>query len=277
MASDRSDATCIKARGWRQGSIFPSSLVSHLREHKILDEQNPGTELFIVVSHDCDVTNSSLEAEPYVDVIRARIISEEKVDGNLLFGKNPRKYQFTGRLGEELNCELSIHEILRLPRGCLRDFDPDGDRQLDAEIRRGICDWIAKRYTRVAFPDAFNERVRPIVSQLRREFKKRGDLLSAIYLVAIDDELDAGNPYEIIVWATMVDEKYEIEEHRTAAQGLVDKIEEAFDSCDGIEVAEAELQSEADVSLSDLRKLKRWDFDDLTLRGEGHSALPPSD
>ena len=277
MASGRSDATRIKERGWRQGSILPASLVSRLRGHGLPAEHNPGSELFIVVSHDCDVTNTDLNAEPYVEVARARIIRKEEIDGNFLWGKNPRIYQFSGQRGQEIHCELSIHDIVSLPREHLQDFDPDGHRQLAPEIRRSICRWIAGRYSRQSFPDAFNERVRPVVTQLRREFKKQGHLLSGIYLVVSDDELDAGEVYKVIVWATMPDEEYEIRDQRALAQQLVDKIEAAFTSCDGVEVGAVELRSEADVSLSDLRKLKRWEFDDLTLRGEPDSALPPSD
>ena len=40
-----------------------------------------------------------------------------------------------------------------------------------------------------------------------------------------------------------------------------------LDDCDGIEVLESSLKSEVDVTLDDLRVLKRWDsVDDLSLR-----------
>ena len=51
-------------------------------------------------------------------------------------------------------------------------------------------------------------------------------------------------------------------------------IEAELDNCDGIDVVQSELRSESQVSLAELRLLKRWDFDDLTLRDDDPDAIP---
>jgi hypothetical protein len=107
--------------------------------------------------------------------------------------------------------------------------------------------------------------------------KSQGHLLESIYVLVSDDELAAGNDYNVIVWVTMRDELYDSPQNRTEAQKLVDELETQLADCSGITVSAVELRSEADVSLSDIRKLKRWDFDDLSLRVGPDASLPPTD
>jgi hypothetical protein len=64
---------------------------------------------------------------------------------------------------------------------------------------------------------------------------------------------------------------------RADAQVHLDSIEAAFGESDDVEVKESVLRSEADISLDELRLLKRWDFDDLTIRGEEPFGLAPED
>lgn len=55
---------------------------------------------------------------------------------------------------------------------------------------------------------------------------------------------------------------------RVAAQAAFDKAVGLLDSCDGIEVVDSTLESEEDMTLDDLRHVRRWDnFDDVSLPG----------
>ena len=51
---------------------------------------------------------------------------------------------------------------------------------------------------------------------------------------------------------------------RTSAQTLLDRVEAIFGTCSGVGDCITELRSEAELSLHDMRTLKRWDFDDLS-------------
>jgi len=62
---------------------------------------------------------------------------------------------------------------------------------------------------------------------------------------------------------------------RTSAQTLLDRVEAIFGTCSGVDVI-TELRSEAELSLHDMRTLKRWDFDDLSLRRGQVQDLPPN-
>ena len=55
---------------------------------------------------------------------------------------------------------------------------------------------------------------------------------------------------------------------------MLGAIEAAFAGCDSVHLKACELRSEADVSVDDLLRLKRWDYDDLTFRIGGSDDFP---
>lgn len=61
---------------------------------------------------------------------------------------------------------------------------------------------------------------------------------------------------------------------RQEAQSVIDLLESELE-CPGIEVKETLLVSEADVSIDDLRFLKRWDYDHLSFRGDTPDEIAP--
>ena len=215
------DVPRIRNNGWRQGSILPAALTLRLREENLLPEA-AAEDLFLVLSHDCDVTHDSLAAEPYCEIVQARSITQERRDGNRFWGKSPRKYQFTDNSsGIDLCFEVSIHDVAKIPRTCLAEVAPDHVRSLTRENTHGICRWISRRYVRASFPDAFNERTGRVLNSFRRSLKSQGHLLESLYVLVSDDELAPGDDYNVIVWVTMRDELYDSPQNRIEAQKLV--------------------------------------------------------
>lgn len=312
MRNDDSAAQQIAGTGWRQGSVLPPSLVERLRDDlqipnaclprttksrwrsfKILrqfwdyfwlrqsrsKELNVKTDLWVVVTQDCDLVHPSFEKEPEVELVRLAALSPESKDGNLHWGDNPRVFQFYDPQSgdDQILFETQIHDRARVHRRYLADSSPDLARTLDPENIKRLCRWISQRYVRAAFPDEFNRRIKQTLDKLEdKKLKKKGDVLSGIYmLLDSDDELTKGEKYGIIVWATMKSGDYEDSEKRRTAQELVDAIEAALSGCDGIEIKDVHLKSEQQVTLDDLRLLKRWDYDSLSLRRESVEELPP--
>jgi len=276
MSSGNDDATQVKCNGWKRGSILPQTLVETLREEG--DEFfNGSNSIFVVVSHDCDVTNNSFTLEPDVEIAKAEPIDGDRRDGNKAWGKSPRIYQLLTKMDDkELLLELNIHHLSKIPRDLLKSEGPDNRGPIDDKAMASIVNWIARRYTRDAFPDAFNERARKAVEPLRKKFKKGGHLLTGVYLLVEDRELGVSETYEIDIWGVMDDDDHEDVSARNEAAKLLNDMEEELALLDGIDVNLSELRREKDVSLSDIRKLKRWDFDDLTIRKGQQSSLPPT-
>jgi hypothetical protein len=63
-----------------------------------------------------------------------------------------------------------------------------------------LVDWIAKRYTRPAFPDAFNERRAGSAKKIGKELKKNGKLITGIFLfISPNEECAAGESYQVVL------------------------------------------------------------------------------
>lgn len=91
-----------------------------------------------------------------------------------------------------------------------------------------------------------------------------------------DVELPNDQTYRLVVWATMKSENYQDEAKREKAQKVVGEIESTLTQCEGIDVDEVMLITEQEITLDQLRLLKRWDFDSLSLAGESVDELPPT-
>jgi len=293
----------IKANNWRQGSILPGRLVQVLDKtgalnmdaenasqaslfsqivppilskcFSISNSASASSGVWVVITHDCDVTNHSLDLEPFVEIVFGELISQQEKDGNKEWGKNSRVLQIASPVGlyEETSfLEFNANTRVAVPRRFLAEFQP-ADSRLPAETVERFRSWFAKRYVRRGFADTFNERTRKAVSKLRKKFKKTGHLVSGVYLLVADDELEGD--YEVIVWVAMRTADYDNSSKRKDANVLMGTIEAELDGCDGVTVLDSELRSEAEISLDDLRLMKRWDFDDLTLRDEPQDTIPP--
>jgi hypothetical protein len=134
-----------------------------------------------------------------------------------------------------------------------------------------LASWISKRYFREAFPNAFEERLRKgeSLEKIREVLKRHGEDLTGIYLLVSNEELPEAEAYEITVKATMGVDAFEVADKRTKCQEAIGAIAGLMRACSGIEVFETEVVPESSVTLDDLHFLKRWDCDDLSLRGDG--------
>ena len=311
MRIDDTDAATVVSNGWRQGSVLPPSLVRDLiAEGQIPDvvvprrqssqswisrlrrpwtraaiqrlaakHLNPDSDLWMVISQDCDLLQYNWEKEPFAEIIRVRPAAGGKLPQP--WGQNPREMQFTnppnGKSPQIYVC--SIHDRVRIDRSYLTQGKPDSEREIDPENVRRVCRWISRRYVRAAFPDQFNERAKAVLDRLaerKSDLDKHGELLTGVYIWVEDVELPIESPYTIIVWAAVRPRSFDDPDQRREAQKLLDQLEQSLAGCQGIEISECILKSEQEITLDHLRFMKRWDFDVLSLRPRRkNDPLPP--
>ena len=175
----------IRQNGWRQGCVLPKPLVELLVAEQSL-QAIAENEFYIVISHDCDVTNRSLEVEASVELLKGKLLLPKEKDGHRAWGKNPRFYQLEcdSSAGKGI-CQFFIHDRANIPRKCLATVGPDDTLVLDRDDIRALALWLARRYVRSAFPDEFVERTRPATARLRKKLRKLGDLLTAVFIVVV--------------------------------------------------------------------------------------------
>lgn len=222
----------------------------------------------ILLSHSCDIVQSSYDAEPYVEFFVARPASE--LDGTKTNGKNPRFLQlhFVVSGGENLY-EINVHEKYRDQRSILERGTPDSSCRISRGDIQIMGRWAGKRYHRPAFPTAFDKRAALSKKKFKRAFEQYGARVTGTFIFFESDlELADSEPYRIIVRVVAPRAVLEDESEERTLSKLVEKLWEAFGGCSGIEVKELKLDSEAEFSLEDWKTGKFWDWEYLSISEE---------
>ncbi len=104
---------------WRQGSVLAPR---DFQAVGLTNETN--ANLAIAISHDCDIANDNLDAEPAVEFIFARIIKPH--NGNYTYGKNPRilHLDYTHD-GKQVFLELLASKKVRVQKNVIESIQPD--------------------------------------------------------------------------------------------------------------------------------------------------------
>jgi len=199
------------------------------------------------------------------ELVVGRRLPEERADGNLFYGKNPRRLQMRIEREEGKGLyELSIHERISAPRSFLAEAQDQPSGELSAIDLEVFRRWLGRRYYRSALPTEFNERCRPAQNSVAEKLKKHGELLTAVYLQIDprDEDLDPGEPYRVYAHLTVLPETADSPELLARALAAQSFFEKAFAKCEGIELLGVQVISEADFSLRDVRLCVRWDHSD---------------
>lgn len=261
----------IKTNGWRQGSVLQNDLAERLAKPRFPDWRG-AQHRAVVLSQDCDVVSGSYELEPTVELIRATVTSDP--DKAIRHGRNPRRLQIEDPAGALL--DFSIHDRWTVPRSELESSAPSGEPSVEGDSLHILAEWVAKRYTRAAFPDAFNDRTRSANKKIHQELKKNGELITGLFLaISPDDECLSAQSYEVALRVTATQETLGPKTAELALLKTTQRIAEALRTCQGIEVVDYALVSESAFPLADLQFYRRWDWDFRTYSGEPGGTIVP--
>ncbi len=250
----------VREAGWTQGSVL--RIDGDVGVHGLEDG-----DAWMVVSHPCEVVSASLERDPTVQLIKLHVV--DVLDGNLTFGKNPRRLQM--ELGTE-RIEVRVAEILTLNRTILTRTTPD--LTIAEPQRRMLASWLAARYARPAFADEFNRRLEPARRGIEKILKATGKHISGIYVATTLEELPTGTPYRVAMAFTMTADDFDIPEVFAEVSSAGDEVAALIGSADGINLASLKTVSERDVSLAHLRIYARWDYESLSHRDSDEAVFP---
>jgi len=222
----------------------------------------------VVMTQTCDLLQGDLEKEPRVELLRLTP-TRPSVGAPLGWTQHPRYIQIERSMPETL-LYACIHDRAWVPRERFDHLAPDPTRSLAPGDTRMLAKWLASRNLRPAYPDAFNDRLKPIHKDLARFWKaQKGNLRAAFCAFTCDDELPEEVPYEV---------EFVLVHPRALppadAQALAEQFETIISPCEGI-VAEAKAMADIDFSLAHLDRYTRWDLDHLSFSDPGQSPLPP--
>jgi hypothetical protein len=225
----------------------------------------------VVVSQTCDVVQAKLDSEPFVEVLHCR--PEPKLRPEFQGRKSTRRLDFRPNKEGHAGTVLSAHAIADryvIPRELFVGHAPDPGRQLSGTAVTNLQQWYALRYSRPAWPDAFNAR-------FDNKAKKR--LADALRILTIDDvevrvaiaengrELEADQPYHVAVFfvvdQTVWDYAPDIREqaHKAFAEFV-----STLAGCAGLAVDEelSGVKSGDDFSWQLTRTTDEWNFANLS-------------
>lgn len=245
---------------------------------------------YVLITHDCDLLHTS---ERFVELIRGRTLTGKETEKTeFREARNPRKLHLRYGGGERcLDVELSHNERIRLDRDTfLAQAKKDPDLELSRTEKRALRQWLAARYGRPAFPNAFESRLR---EKVRRKTVDRliGEILAPVsrFIVAVFfdlgeerfSELPDGTPYDLSIFLVYAAEEGG-SEARESAEEAGRSLEALFrgvygnpSEATGIRVDRIRAVSDLDFSLAQIVRMDQWRLESLSL-GEEPEALLPS-
>lgn len=261
---------------WRQGHILSEEATAAL--HLKSGEQQERA-VVVVISHDCDLATVPAK-EPQVEAILGRLI--EKPDGNYVHAKNSRTLHVPFICADQEQwVELTATEKLAISKTNLAGFAPRTDLRLDPSGRSTLQLWLAARYRRAAFPDAFENRLKGngLHEKLAGIVKPMGEHIRAICFDVDDGKEEIRtNPedtYALTIYVLYSTES-DPEKAQTAAEDVREKIEFAFQQAlfeptqqwRHIELRECIVISDEALTYRQWTFLKQWRMEHLSLREE---------
>lgn len=259
---------------WRQGDLLSKSETSAL---------GLGVDskcCVVLISHDCDIAN---DIENYVEVIVGESVGS--VDPMKANARSPRKLhlKYTSNEHEAAVVELTHAERRQISKEVFSKLTESvRDFIISAEEKRALKQWLAARYGRPAFPNAFEKHLRKIASKKKNVEYHLAKIIEPVssYLVAIlfdlgEDktvELEAGQAYSLSI-SIVYDAVEGGSEARERAEKVAEEIKTLFEGVygapsDATEIALEACTAVADISvtLADIRRVDQWRLEYISLR-----------
>lgn len=278
-------ATWNRHTPWRQGHALTNETAISLGLVRV--EEAP-TAVAMVVSHDCDLTQSP-EVEPSIEIIIGGRIAV--ADGNFSHAKNPRRLHLPcTENGSTIYLDLRARDKRGLPKENLATHLPNANMALTPEGSSILQRWLAARYRRSAFPEEFERRIDE--TGLDKRIAKILEPLGT-HLIAIFFDVDEGRELERKgsddLYALRIDLLYSTELDPVAALDAAEQASSAIsaafrDRCfvtgkgwQGLELVSCEPISDEAMTYRMSTQLKRWNAEYLSLRADSVAAPMPSE
>lgn len=266
---------------WRQGDVLTDEAAIKLG---YCTQEDVNVRFVVVISHDCDLA-ADVEKEPVVELIVGRRI--EKLGGDS-YGKTARRLHIEYQVQDgTVFLELKATDKQFIEKQKLFDFVPGSDISLDGRGIGILQRWLATRYHRAAFPEAFEKRLRDAVIPGKRTFIKKIERILAEggeHIRALLFDLDDGKNIErktaddiyrlgiYVLYDSTKDESIANTAAEKAAQELEELINTAFHSEEAgwqnIFLLYCDPVSDSAVTVAQREMLKQWRLEHMSLQDD---------
>ena len=256
---------------WRQGYLLSEGHAGRL------DLTSAEGTRIVVATHDCDLAN---DHEPEIELLVGNVL--DKPEGMLENARNPRRLHLTYTTSDGLTY-VEVNHAGRCSVSRAR-FEAAADAVsqcgLDPDQKRSLKQWLAARYGRPAFPNAFETRLRKqhgkdqVEKLIGKVAKPEAKFLVGIFFDLGEDrtaELDGNVPYFLsisVVYDATEGGPAAREAAERTAQALTELFKSAFGDVDAPEAVILEKCSavaDTFMTLADLRKVDQWRLEYVSL------------
>jgi hypothetical protein len=250
--------------GWKQGGIIEAGSISN----EILDAS--GVEAFLILNQTCDLIHEKTTTEPYAELLPLRRIN--CLDPTYEGGKNSRKIHMHAILDGGTVCvEGTITDRVMLPREKLLETKPSDRWQISSGTLNGTLVWFTRRFLRTAFPDRFENRLKPLLKGISEIITPNHLLIDTLFLhIHSHGELPDNEPYEIRILIAArkadLDDQIKLE----ALHAMAKELGSIFENASGFELQSPVIvESLNKISLAQQRDYLVWERYDYLSFGEG--------
>ncbi len=273
MADNVPDAAdCLRAEGWKQGCLIHSQYAEQITAAAIdfYNKDETSDIWLVVLTQDCDLVRNT-DVEPFVEILAMKKLPN--IPNNPIRGQSARSLHLSLEISGDTHWfEGNIHDRFRIRKESLCDLGCETTLIFKENEHRFLRQWLARRYTRAAFPDRFETHLASTQGRVKSLFKSpEAKLISTVYIAIDNEDIGVDEDYFIRVILTVLSEDLEDVKKRN----LIDDFEERFISVfegrphirfalktlDDAESYDVRVLPEEDVTLSMLRKYKRFDAD----------------
>ena len=268
---------------WRQGDLLSQAASASIG----LTDPKKNEKYAVIITHDCDLAN---DKEAIVEVIIASLI-EGEAGVQFLHAKHPRTLHlvYEGESAATLALELqhAQRELVERDR-FLKAAEKNDAFSISEQSKRTLRQWLAARYGRPAFPEAFENRLRKQAGKLSvaNAIAKTLPTETAHIIGLFFDlgekrwvEAPDAEPYDLRIFV-VYDAENGGPEARKAAEDMAKAISALFAGAYGAAAQATEIALESceaigdtHFTLADLRRMDQWRLEYISNK-DGGAYLP---
>lgn len=266
---------------WLQGDVLTDEAA---KSFGLQHPESAEATFVVVISHDRDLT-AVADKEPISEIIVGRRI--EKLGGNS-YGKSARRLHIEYQTeGGTVALELVATSKRVISKSDLFAKPRREDMWLDRQGLRILQRWLAARYSRAAFPEAFEDRLRAAMVPGKRDFPKKIEHILADggdHIRALLFDLDEGKDIErktpddlyqlgiVVLYDSVRDEPTAAAAATKAAEALEELFETAFHLETGawqnIHLQYCDPVSDSAITVAQSEALKQWRLEHMSLQDD---------
>ncbi len=270
--AEGADQPWTRLTPWRQGHVLPQDAVVQLG---LVEAGRADSARAVVISHDCDLANANLNAEPDVEVLVGGVAAA--LNGNFAWGKSPRTLHLSVQKGPGAEIlELVQTSKFLVPKTALAKYQPSAEHSMDQQALSTLRSWLATRYNRAAFADTFVNRLGAARAdeRLAQLLKSSGDLISFVFFKMEEGhtvERPDGDPYIfdiVLVFPPGEDAEASAERADALAETIESALQERLKEPTALVLRSCMAISEDDITVARAKVLTQWRLEHMTLRAD---------